>query len=577
MIHYTMDSMGVLFVFGFRGSLIPKALLMAFPSGFLGFMIHLLHNGPEPREPGDEDTSEAENFANVLAGYSFVLGAMLTFRTSIAYSRWWEAGTLMQQLRGQWLNAYSNVLAFCTAESHKKEGVEHFQQALVRLMSLIHCAAFEQVSENLSGFEVLDMDSMDPESLEFLKSCSEPCEIVLQWIQRLIVENINLGVVNIAPPIVSRVFQELSLGIQAFQNARKMKNFPFPYPYAQILTVLLLAQVVVMPIICGVLLSSPISAGISSLLVVFAFWAINYIAMELEFPYGSDSNDLPLHDMQKEINRILCALLHPTAQCSPKFRFAKASVVKGVNSKGPSSDRLTRSQTKAMKVKAGTRKQVSDMFAKLTKGYFFSDVPNGGARLTGRSEDVVDKVDNKGLLNIQSAQVGSMDEPAVGHGSLDLASGSTAHIIADKGAHLEELVLHIGQEQIGTPSVEDVALSPGSHGPGYWVTLDSGEQALSVNHSPQSPQTPTRQQPLGREESSRGPSEAPAAAVARTRESNASNSTEERSVSAASRSRGASHSVDGRASPRLIAGEAPTVGLSEVRAELAPITRSIAC
>ena len=48
----------------------------------------------------------------------------------------------------------------------------------------------------------------------------------------------QLGGVAAPPPIVSRIFQELSNGLLGFENAYKVARTPFPFPYAQIVQVL---------------------------------------------------------------------------------------------------------------------------------------------------------------------------------------------------------------------------------------------------------------------------------------------------------------------------------------------------
>merc|ERR1711972_670921 len=52
-----------------------------------------------------------------------------------------------------------------------------------------------------------------------------------------------------------------------------------------------------------------------------AFWGVNYIAAEIESPFGDDPNDLPLQALQKDMNKSLWVLLHPKTQEVPSFQF----------------------------------------------------------------------------------------------------------------------------------------------------------------------------------------------------------------------------------------------------------------
>jgi len=58
--------------------------------------------------------------------------------------------------------------------------------------------------------------------------------------------------------------------------------------------------------------------------VVFSYWSINYIATELEMPFGDDPNDLPLHDMQNDLNASLITLMQERASCCPQFEFRES-------------------------------------------------------------------------------------------------------------------------------------------------------------------------------------------------------------------------------------------------------------
>jgi len=128
-------------------------------------------------------------------------------------------------------------------------------------------------------------------------------------------------VIPIAPPIASRVFQELSNGIVNVQNAKKIREFPFPFPYAQMITTFLLLIWVITPCLCAMVVKAPSVSCAISFVVPFAFWSLNYIAAELELPFGDDPNDLPIAMMQVNFNESLSLLLNPLVSVTPKFEF----------------------------------------------------------------------------------------------------------------------------------------------------------------------------------------------------------------------------------------------------------------
>merc|ERR1712113_861411 len=83
---------------------------------------------------------------------------------------------------------------------------------------------------------------------EFLNAAPDKVEVILQWIQRSMVLHAQSGVLPVAPPILSRAFQEVSRGIVNLQNARKIADFPYPYPLAQISMILQLLHYAMTPL-----------------------------------------------------------------------------------------------------------------------------------------------------------------------------------------------------------------------------------------------------------------------------------------------------------------------------------------
>ncbi|CAE7650353.1 unnamed protein product, partial [Symbiodinium sp. CCMP2456] len=169
-------------------------------------------------------------------------------------------------------------------------------------MSLLYCSALQQVATPPEvmpeSFEIIETVGMDAKSLKFLDNVNDKVEVVLQWIQRLIVENHKNGVVPVAPPILSRVFQEYSRGIVNLNNARKIAEFPFPFPLVQCITFMLGIHWFLIPIICASSIKSLWWAGTLTFVVVFSFWCIHFFSFELEMPFGRSTNHLPLEDMQ---------------------------------------------------------------------------------------------------------------------------------------------------------------------------------------------------------------------------------------------------------------------------------------
>jgi hypothetical protein len=79
---------------------------------------------------------------------------------------------------------------------------------------------------------------------------------------------------------------------------------------------------IIVAFLCAVTVERTYVAASLSFIVTLSFWSVNYIAVELEMPFGDDPNDLPLHSMQRDLNRSLKGLMHPRALCTPHYDVA---------------------------------------------------------------------------------------------------------------------------------------------------------------------------------------------------------------------------------------------------------------
>ena len=56
--------------------------------------------------------------------------------------------------------------------------------------------------------------------------------------------------------------------------------------------------------------------------MVFGFWSVNFIAEEIEMPFGDDKNDLPIPELQKDFIKDLkvCTLLDKPSRRKINFK-----------------------------------------------------------------------------------------------------------------------------------------------------------------------------------------------------------------------------------------------------------------
>lgn len=266
-------------------------------------------------------------------GFSYLVGFMIVFRTSMAYSKFWEGCTQLYRMRSEWMDACSSLIAFTKYGSRsQEEEVDRFRHLLIRLFSMLHALALAEVEDSSSSvleditafrYELIDPDSIDPDSLDAIKASDAKVDLVFQWIQQLIAQSIpdpstgQLGIILVPAPILSRSFQELANGMIHFQEAVKVSSIPFPFPYAQTCDCLLVIHWLVTPLVTCQWFSTPLYSATFTFIIVFIFWVLNSVAVEIENPFGPDPNDINCEALHQEMNTSLMQLLSEEGRRTP--------------------------------------------------------------------------------------------------------------------------------------------------------------------------------------------------------------------------------------------------------------------
>lgn len=119
--------------------------------------------------------------------------------------------------------------------------------------------------------------------------------------------------IDIAPPIQSRMYQELSNGMLGYNNALKIADVPFPFPYAQLLSMLLIVFSFFLPVYMTVFTDSMLVGPLLSFVMFQGIWGLNEVAKELENPFGEDTNDISLSDFHARFIDVISEVNRSTA------------------------------------------------------------------------------------------------------------------------------------------------------------------------------------------------------------------------------------------------------------------------
>ncbi|CAK9003020.1 UPF0187 protein, partial [Durusdinium trenchii] len=339
----------------YRGSVLPLGALFALPSTLLTAILHITWN---PDLKG-ADNNEVGRFGDVWTAYTFSLGFLVVFRNNQAYSRFWEGASKVHEIRGELYNCASTLVAFCSNKQEMQEEVSNFQHFMIRLISLLFATAMSEICYDSEDegeepdrrqdvMQVIDLDGIDESSLRHLqdadnfnktpkrasttnakeaprkKGCSR-CEVIMQWITKLMINNLyadktnEQGVLKIPPPILNRSLTDLSNAIVDIYRVRKIREVPFPFPYSQMVILMLTVYTLVTPVLSSQLIENIYMATMATFCVTTAFWSLYHIADEIDQPFGTDPNDLPMKEIQEDFNNSLLFLMEEKTQMVPKF------------------------------------------------------------------------------------------------------------------------------------------------------------------------------------------------------------------------------------------------------------------
>lgn len=297
-----------------------RAACAGIPNGALAVLLHFFLS-PDNEDEMGFGVVGLGGISVLWSGYTFVLGLLIVFQSNQAYSRFWYVANTVAEIRGSWFNAISSLVSFCSADDDMFEDVEHFQYLIGRLCSMLYCAALQQayrISDD-SALEILSVEGIDASKLSYLSTSQHKCEVLVQWLQQLVVKTHRQGILEVPSTLLSRVFQELAHGAALLNRVRNPENAVFASPYTQASSLMLVVHWIVTPFAASQCLQSPWWAGILSFAVVSAFWGLMFVARELLLPLGMELDCMPLQGNMRQFNESLLALVHPTTQSPPTY------------------------------------------------------------------------------------------------------------------------------------------------------------------------------------------------------------------------------------------------------------------
>ncbi len=226
----------------------------------------------------------------------FVISMLLVFRTNTAYERWWEG-------RRQWgalVNCSRNLSIKLKAvlEHNEAEELKFFARAIPMYAKVLRS---HLLSERLR----LDLDELPHPEIAGWETAKHQPNKVASLLASRIYRLHSSGRVD------GHVLQTLITEVQSFTDicgaCERIKNTPIPLSYSIFIKKFIFFYVMTLP------MGFVFSLGYYIIpVVIFVFYvltSIEIIAEEIEDPFGTDNNDLPIErislGIQSHIEEIL--------------------------------------------------------------------------------------------------------------------------------------------------------------------------------------------------------------------------------------------------------------------------------
>jgi ion channel-forming bestrophin family protein len=258
-----------------QGSVLPRIIVKVLCYGGFGLFISILYLAKIPVS------------AKALGGLipSIVLGLLLVFRTNTAYERFWEGrkawGTIVNDIRN-----LSRLIWVAINENSPLERQEK-EQALNLLVAFAIATKL-----HLRSQPVDDSIAKLLSSLQFAKlqvSGNPPLEIAF-WISDYLQAQHEQGRISLYQ--MNQLQHILNGMVDMLGACERILRTPIPLAYAIHLKQLLLIYCILLPF--QIVEDLKWLTAPSMMLISFTLFGIEAIGVEIENPFGTDPNDLPL-------------------------------------------------------------------------------------------------------------------------------------------------------------------------------------------------------------------------------------------------------------------------------------------
>lgn len=237
-----------------------------------------------------DKNSGLRNLTQLHSLIGFVLSLLLVFRTNTAYERWWEGRKQWGELVNNSRNLAIKLNAFLGDEEHLQR--KYYSKCIpLYAQVLLRHLRKESIRLELDETGIIDLTQLDHKK-------HMPNQIIALLFRRI-------NHLYLEKKITNEQFLQLNVELSSFANicgaCERIKNTPIPFSYSLFVKKFIFFYVMTLPIGLAFTLGY-----VTIPVVVFVFYVLSsleIIAEEIEDPFGSDDNDLPLQKITDVIKK----------------------------------------------------------------------------------------------------------------------------------------------------------------------------------------------------------------------------------------------------------------------------------
>lgn len=273
-----------------QGSVIPGIWPRVVICGLFGLLISVLYDRGYP--------VAYSNIDKIVP--SIVLGLLLVFRTNTAYDRFWEG----RKIWGSIINTNRNLARQIWVFVKTQKGADVSQkQQIMRLVPAFAFATKHHLRRQPPASALPDL--LTPVQLQKLQAVQHPPLEIVFWMNDYLQQQHDRG--NLGTYQMTEIVRLIDLQVNNLGSAERILKTPLPLAYTIHLRQLLMFYCLSLPI--QWVSSLGFLTGWVTALVSFTLLGIEEIGLEIENPFGSDPNDLPLDAMCEGIQQYVEELM----------------------------------------------------------------------------------------------------------------------------------------------------------------------------------------------------------------------------------------------------------------------------